>query len=67
MLWRRRKRYADWRDWPAEPAATISHEDLQAKTAWGLSTPEWLALSNDERADKRLNITSGPFFDSLSR
>lgn len=66
MRWRRRKRYADWRDWTAEPQR-ISHEDLQVKTAWGIQTPDWLAMTDDQRADKRLNVTSGPFFDSLSK
>lgn len=61
---RKQKRYADWRDWPQEP--TVSVTDLPAKTAWGLSTPQWLALSDDERAERRWNITSGPNFASLS-
>lgn len=61
---RKQKRYANWRDWPAEP--TVSVEDLPAKTAAGLSAPQWLALTNEERAERRRNIISGPNFASLN-
>lgn len=62
---RKRKRYANWRDWPQEPKVSV--EDLPAKTAAGLSTPQWLALTDEERAGYRRDITSGPNFASLNK
>lgn len=39
------------------PAVVVSLADLRVKAAWGLTTPEWLALTDPQRRELRNNIT----------
>jgi hypothetical protein len=43
---------------PPNPATLISATDIAVKTAHGLSTPEWLALTPDEQRDARLGVVA---------
>jgi hypothetical protein len=46
---------------PAEapnPATLISRSDIAVKTAHGLSTAEWLALTDQERRDARNGVVA---------
>ncbi|AYN57450.1 hypothetical protein HOU47_gp44 [Arthrobacter phage Constance] len=44
---------------------SLSKLDADTKTAWGLSLPEWNALTPEGRAFYRDNITKGPYFLEL--
>ena len=44
-------------DLPAYPAP-LSSADIAVKTAYGLSLTDWNALSDEERAEKRLNVAT---------
>lgn len=45
---------------PAPPEPVIHLADLPVKAAWGLSTPEWLALTDPERRDLRETVAYAP-------
>lgn len=49
-----------WRKPAPEPAPSISVFDLPVKAAWGLSTPEWLALTDPERRELRDTVAYAP-------
>lgn len=40
------------------PATLISPSDIAVKTAHGLSTPEWLALTPQQKRDARLSVVA---------
>lgn len=45
---------------PDTPAVDMA--DLRVKTAWGLSLTAWNNLTDEERAEKRLNVATAPHF-----
>jgi hypothetical protein len=44
---------------------SLSRLDADTKHAWGISLPEWDALTPEGRAFYRDNITKGPYFHEL--
>lgn len=52
-------------DLPTYPAAppVVSDSDIAVKTAWRLSLPQWMALSDQQRAYYRENVSSAPAFE----
>ncbi|AZS11746.1 hypothetical protein HOU96_gp48 [Arthrobacter phage Maja] len=54
-------------DLPTYAAApVISDSDIAVKTAWGLSLTQWMALSDQQRAYYRENVSSAPALDTRS-
>jgi hypothetical protein len=62
------KRYMDWRSWlKPEPVARTPLPPVQEAliiSAWDMTQEAWNALTERERADKRLNFTKAPRFIS---
>jgi len=40
--------------------------EVLVMSAWGLDEDQWRALTEPERAERRLNITSAPRFKAVS-
>lgn len=52
---------------PTPPALSLTVHDAEVKRAWGLTLTKWLALTDQERAKLRRQVTRAPHFQEGNR